>query len=88
MLLKLSTDRPSPTAGQVRYTCPMHPEVQQDHPGACPKCGMALEPKAVSATVAANPELRDLTRRLWIGGGLALPVLLLAMAPMIPGWGH
>ena len=68
------------------YTCPMHPEVQQDHPGGCPKCGMALEPKLASAGTDddENAELRDMTRRFWIGAALALPVFLLAMAHLIP----
>ncbi len=69
------------------YTCPMHPEVEQDKPGACPKCGMALEPKAGTAAAGdeENVELNDMTRRFWIGAALALPVFLLAMAHMIPG---
>jgi Cu+-exporting ATPase len=70
------------------YTCPMHPEVQQDHPGNCPKCGMALEPKTVSAVEEENPELIDMTRRFWVGGALALPVFLLAMAHLVPSLRH
>jgi P-type Cu+ transporter len=70
------------------YTCPMHPEVQSDHPGNCPKCGMALEPKTVSAVMEENPELADMTRRFWIGGALALPVFVLAMAHIVPAFGH
>jgi Cu+-exporting ATPase len=75
-----------PTAGKTIYTCPMHPEVQQDHPGACPKCGMALEPKTppASTDAAGNAELRDMTKRFWIGGALTLPVFVLAMAHSIP----
>ena len=78
----------APTAGKVLYTCPMHPEVRQDHPGNCPKCGMALEPKTVSAAEEENPELADMTRRFWIGGVLALPVFVLAMAHLLPALGH
>ncbi len=59
------------------YTCPMHPEVRQPEPGACPLCGMALEHEAPSADDAPNPELIDMTRRFWIGLVLAVPVLLL-----------
>jgi Cu+-exporting ATPase len=72
--------------GKAIYTCPMHPEVQQDHPGACPKCGMALEPKTVTAgtDVEANAELHDMTKRFWIGAALTLPVFVLAMAHLIP----
>lgn len=77
-----------PAAGKVVYTCPMHPEVQQDHPGDCPKCGMALEPQTVSAEEEENPELAEMTRRFWIGGALALPVFLLAMAHLIPSLRH
>src|SRR3954462_7166315 len=68
------------------YTCPMHPEIEQDHPGTCPKCGMALEPKSGAAPDDdEHAELRDMTRRLWIGGALALPVFLLAMTHLFPG---
>src|SRR6185369_549650 len=62
----------------------------QDHPGACPICGMALEPKGGSAGDADedNAELRDMTRRLWIGGALTVPVFLLAMAHLVPAFTH
>jgi Cu+-exporting ATPase len=70
------------------YTCPMHPEVRQDGPGSCPICGMALEPELVSADAAPNPELVDFTRRLWIGGLLALPVFLLEMGGHLTGLTH
>ena len=66
------------------YTCPMHPEIEQDHAGECPKCGMALEPKTATAGRDENPELHDMTRRFWIGAALALPVFVLAMAHIIP----
>jgi Cu+-exporting ATPase len=65
-------------AGAI-WTCPMHPEVRQDHPGACPICGMALEPETVSLEHGPSPELADMTRRFWIGLVLALPVFLLEM---------
>jgi len=80
-----------PAAGKPIYTCPMHPEVQQDHPGDCPKCGMALELKTATMGMDDDDdggELKDMTRRLWIGGTLALPVFVLAMAHLIPGIGH
>ena len=72
--------------GNAIYTCPMHPEVQQDHPGDCPKCGMALEPKTATAGTddAENAELRSMTRRFWISAVLTLPVFVLAMAHLIP----
>ena len=71
------------------YTCPMHPEVRQDHPGACPKCGMALEPMTTTAgpDAGADAELNDMTRRFWIGAALALPVFVLAMAHLVPALG-
>lgn len=61
------------------WTCPMHPEVRQDHPGACPICGMALEPAMVTADKGPSAELIDMTRRFWIGLALSLPVLVLEM---------
>jgi Cu+-exporting ATPase len=72
------------------YTCPMHPQIEQDHPGACPICGMALEPKGVTAgpDEGAATELRDMVLRFWIGAALALPVLVLAMAHLAPGLAH
>ena len=62
------------------YTCPMHPEIIQDHFGDCPKCGMALEPMGIpSSDEGPNPELVDFTRRFWVGLVLSLPVLILEM---------
>ena len=60
------------------YTCPMHPEVQQQGPGSCPKCGMALEPVIVKVE-EKNEELIDMSRRFWVSTVLALPVFILAM---------
>ena len=72
--------------GLTAYTCPMHPEVVQDHPGACPKCGMALEP-VTFAVEEKNEELIDMSRRFWVCTVLALPVFFLAMiADMMPDW--
>jgi Cu+-exporting ATPase len=66
------------------YTCPMHPEIEQRGPGTCPKCGMALEPKVTSADEPEDDgELRDMTRRFWVATALGVPVLLLAMLPMV-----
>ena len=85
-----STAPVSPSAAKSIYTCPMHPEVQQDHAGDCPKCGMTLELKAVTAGTddEESAELRDMTRRFWIGAALALPVFVLAMAHLIPPLGR
>jgi len=78
-----------PPARKVIYTCPMHPQIEQDHPGDCPICGMALEPKTplsgAAGTAEENAELRDMTRRFWIGAALTLPVFLLAMVHLVPG---
>lgn len=67
------------------YTCPMHPEVLADRPGACPLCGMALEPRAVSLEEPDNPELSDMSSRFRISLVLTLPIFLLAMSEMIGG---
>jgi P-type Cu+ transporter len=67
------------------YTCPMHPEIEQDRPGACPKCGMTLEPKSIGAEEEEQRETRSLSRKFWIALVLTIPVLLLAMGHAIPG---
>jgi P-type Cu+ transporter len=89
----------APAETGMVWTCPMHPEVRQNGPGACPICGMALEPAAPTREEAANPELADMTRRFWIGLGFVVPLAALAMsghgaqrfvgdwaAPHILGW--
>jgi Cu+-exporting ATPase len=68
-----------PVAAGTIFTCPMHPEIRQVGPGGCPICGMALEPAEVSLDQGPNEELLDMTRRLWIGGALAVPVVALDM---------
>jgi Cu+-exporting ATPase len=65
--------------GQVEYTCPMHPQVRQMGPGHCPICGMALEPVLATAATGESPELRDMTKRFWIGAALTAPVFALEM---------
>src|SRR5262249_15282996 len=67
------------------YTCPMHPEIRQVGPGACPICGMALEPELATPDVGPNPELADMTRRFWIGLVLSVPVVVLEMGAHIVG---
>ncbi|MDI1252803.1 heavy metal translocating P-type ATPase [Thermomonas sp.] len=75
-------DKPAPPveapAGAM-YTCPMHPQIRQDHPGICPICGMALEPEMPSMEEEDNPELRDFSRRFWWTLPLSVIVLVLAM---------
>src|SRR2546430_5780756 len=82
-------------SSRIEYTCPMHPEVVRPGPGTCPICGMALEPRTVAAVEQDNPELRDMTRRLWISLALTAPLLGIAMVDMrsgmpvqraLPGW--
>jgi Cu+-exporting ATPase len=75
-----------PSVANAIYTCPMHPEVQQNHPGECPKCGMTLERKTVTAGTDDDEtaELRDMTRRFWCAAALALPVFVLAMVHLVP----
>ncbi|HFD14665.1 MAG TPA: heavy metal translocating P-type ATPase [Epsilonproteobacteria bacterium] len=73
------------------YTCPMHPEVQQKGPGACPKCGMALEPMVAELGEEDTSELDDMTRRFKVSSILAFPVFLLAMTAdlmpsLLPSW--
>lgn len=75
------------TMSTTIYTCPMHPEIRQDHPGNCPKCGMALEPEFPSLE-EDNPELRDFNRRFWGTLPLAIIVTILAMAGHSLGWFH
>jgi Cu+-exporting ATPase len=72
-------------ATRTEYTCPMHPQIVRPGPGSCPICGMALEPRTVTAIEEENPELRDMTRRFWISLILTFPLLLIAMADMLPG---
>jgi Cu+-exporting ATPase len=68
------------------YTCPMHPEVEKQGPGSCPKCGMALEPRTVSLTEEeSNPEYEDMRKRFIVGAILTLPLVMIAMRGMIPG---
>jgi Cu+-exporting ATPase len=69
----------------AQWTCPMHPEVVQDGPGSCPLCGMALEPRTLSATAEENPELVDMRRRFWFAAALTVPLLLVSMGDMLPG---
>jgi Cu+-exporting ATPase len=78
-----TTKAPTGRADAI-YTCPMHPEIEQVGPGACPKCGMDLEPKTLQLDSGDDdPELRGLARRFWIAAALTLPVFLISMLPML-----
>jgi len=76
---------PEPVIPGAIYTCPMHPEVRQEGPGACPICGMALEPEIVTLDEAPDPELVDMTRRFWIALTLTVPVFVLEMGSHLLG---
>ena len=78
-----ATVQAAPATGT--WTCPMHPEVVRDTPGACPICGMALEPRTVSADDPDNPELIDMSRRFRWSAMLSAPLLALTMGEMVPG---
>jgi P-type Cu+ transporter len=75
---------PAPGRADAIYTCPMHPEIEQIGPGACPKCGMDLEPKTIQLDAAEDdPELLGMIRRFWVATALTLPVFLISMLPML-----
>ncbi|WP_163269569.1 heavy metal translocating P-type ATPase [Chelativorans alearense] len=75
---------PEPMPKGTKYTCPMHPEIVTDAPGSCPICGMALEPMGVpTGEEGPNPELIDFTRRLWVSAILTVPLVVIAMGPMV-----
>ncbi|MGE4306576.1 MAG: heavy metal translocating P-type ATPase [Novosphingobium sp.] len=77
--LNKSADRVVDAPPGTMWTCPMHPQIRQDHPGACPICGMALEPEMVTADTGPSAELIDMTRRFWVALILTLPVFVLEM---------
>jgi Cu+-exporting ATPase len=70
-------------SGETTYTCPMHPEVQEEGPGDCPKCGMALEPRTVTAEEEENQEYIFMRNHFWVGAVLSLPLVLIAMRDML-----
>jgi Cu+-exporting ATPase len=74
----------SPEA-RIEWTCPMHPQIVRSEPGSCPICGMALEPRTVSAVDTENPELTEMRRRLWVSVALTAPLVVIAMGHLIPG---
>lgn len=79
--------RASAHTGATQWTCPMHPQIIRDAPGSCPICGMALEPLKPTVSAAENPELRDMTRRLWLAAALSAPLVVVAMGALFAaGW--
>ena len=83
----ISPPPPSSHTPGVIYTCPMHPQIRRNAPGNCPICGMTLEPLVVTQEGGESHELRDMTRRFWIGGALAFPMVILEMGGHIAGMG-
>jgi Cu+-exporting ATPase len=76
----LGKREPEPVIEGAIYICPMHPEIRQQGPGACPICGMALEPEMPTADTGPNPELADMSKRFWVGLVLTIPVMVLEMS--------
>ncbi len=75
---------PEPAPPGTTFTCPMDPEIVQEGPGTCPICGMALEPMGIpTGEEGPNLELIDFTRRFWVGAVLTLPILVIAMGPLV-----
>jgi P-type Cu+ transporter len=80
-----SAPKPDASAPGGTWTCPMHPQIRRPGPGTCPICGMGLEPLEPSLDDGPNPELVDFTRRLWVSGTLAVPLLLVSMGAEMLG---
>lgn len=76
-----AAERPKAVPSATHYTCPMHPQIVQDAPGSCPICGMALEPMIPSDE--PSHELVDFTRRMWVSGAAAIPLVILTMGEMV-----
>ncbi len=74
---------PAQAGSRVEYICPMHPEIVRDRPGACPKCGMALEPRTIQLDEGPNHELIDMTRRFWVSVVVGFPIVALAAADLL-----
>jgi P-type Cu+ transporter len=77
--MALEPELPTQPKTATKYVCPMHPQIIRDQPGSCPICGMALEPQTATLEQEPEPELVDMTRRLWISAVLSLPLLLAVM---------
>jgi Cu+-exporting ATPase len=82
--LKQAAPAPPQQPPGTIWTCPMHPEIRRDGPGACPICGMALEPLTPTAEDGENAELKDMTRRFWVSAALTLPLLWAMLGEVVP----
>src|SRR5712671_1170953 len=82
----LGAKKPEPISAPpgAEWTCPMHPEIVRSEPGACPICGMALEPRTVTLG-GENPELADMSRRFWTSLLFTVPAFVLGMSDFVPG---
>jgi P-type Cu+ transporter len=87
--MALEPEVPAAPVTRTEWTCPMHPEIVRDAPGSCPICGMALEPRTITLEEEQSPELRDMSRRFWVGVALSAPLMAIAMVHLFPfGWAH
>ena len=76
---------PVEVAAGTIWTCPMHPEIRRDQPGQCPICGMALEPLEPTLDDGPNPELIDMSRRLWVSAAFTIPLAILVVSAELFG---
>jgi len=76
---------PPSASPKVQWTCPMHAQIVRDRPGTCPICGMALEPRTITAEPEKNPERTEMSRRFWVATALTVPLIVLAMGDMVAG---
>jgi len=84
MHLKKEKAKPVPGSTQTTYTCPMHPEIKQDHPGICPKCGMYLVPEKAEETSEEEKAYKKMAKRFLVALALSTPVFIIAMSEFIP----
>lgn len=75
---------PAEESSKSKYSCPMHPEIQQDLPGTCPKCGMALEP-LIPSMDSENKELEDMQKRFRLAAIFTVPLFIISMGDLLPG---
>jgi Cu+-exporting ATPase len=85
--MALEPETPTAPATRTEWTCPMHPQIIRDRPGSCPICGMALEPRTITPEEPESAELTDMRRRFWVSVAISVPLVLLAMAHLLPGQG-
>ena len=84
--MHLKKEETKPVAGSKKliYTCPMHPEVKQDHPGSCPKCGMDLVSEKGEETSEEEQAYKKMAKKFWVALGLSIPVFMIAMSDFFP----